>query len=52
MYKNRKEIAIYTKEETIHKTMQKHRTHKNRNTQNKKTSIKRVLEDINREIIQ
>jgi len=28
LYKNRKETAIYTKAETIHKTIQKHRIHK------------------------
>ena len=39
---------LYTKEETIHKTIQKHRIHKIENTYktNKKTNIPRILKII------
>ena len=35
IYKNKKETAIYTKGETIHKTIQKHRIHKTGNKRKK-----------------
>jgi len=39
----KKKRQLYTKGETIHKTIQKHRIQKTENIQNKKTNIQRTL---------